>query len=112
MLILFFGSIIMSDMSMDDYRKEGHDKGKQIAKDLSNALNSMTFDKEVVKGFVEGITQQHRTLQQCSMRAIYAVIKEFAEMHEKGVYDARNRDTVEFCAKIVEQNKDAHFAFV
>jgi hypothetical protein len=102
----------MSDKSIAEYRAEGHEKGKQAAKDLSSALNSMTFEKEVVKGFVEGMTVQHRTLQQCSMKAIYAVIVEFAEMNDRGAFDLRNQDTVKFCKKVVEQNKDAHFFFI
>ena len=108
--MLFFGSIVMSDM--EDYKREAHEKGLKAAQALSKAVNNMTFDKEVIKGFVEGLTQQHRTLQQCSMKALYAVIEEWATMADGGIYDARNRDTVEFCQKIVEQNPDTHFAFI
>ena len=64
--------------TLEDYKDEAERKGQDIAEQLSKALNSMTYDKEVIEGFVRGITNQHRTLQQSSMRAIYALLMEWA----------------------------------
>ena len=99
-------------MELDDYKKEAYDKGEKIAKDLSNALNSMTFDKEVIKGFVDGITKKHRTLQQCSMRAIFELIQRWAEMGRTGQYDLRNEGTVKFCQEIVEKCEKNNLPFI
>jgi len=90
-------------MELEDYKREAYDKGAKVALDLTNALNSMTFDKEVIKGFVSGMTQKHRTIQQSSMRAIYALIQQWAKMGEDGQYDLRNEGTVKFCQEIVEK---------
>ena len=103
---------IKEKMELSDYKKEAYDKGEKIAKDLNNALNSMTFDKEVIKGFVDGVTQQHRTLQQCSMRAIYTLIQRWAEMGKEGQYDLRNEGTVKFCQEIVEKCNKNNLPFI
>ena len=99
-------------MELDDYKKEAYDKGQKIAKDLSNALNSMTFDKEVIKGFVDSMTQQHRTLQQSSMRAIYSLIQRWAVMAGEGQYDLRNEATVKFCQEIVSKCENNNLPFI
>jgi hypothetical protein len=92
----------MSDKTSEDYKQEAHEKGEQVAKDLSNALNSMSYDKEVIRGFVDKLTSEHRTLQQSSMRAISSLIMRWAEMEEKGYYDLRNEATVKFCKRVKE----------
>jgi phosphoenolpyruvate-protein kinase (PTS system EI component) len=113
MVILFFlGVIKMSNKTIVEYKDEAYNKGEKIAKDLSDALNSMTFDEEVVKGFVKGITTQHRTLQQSSMRAMFAVMYQFSKMCESGHFDARNKDTVEFCKRVIDDNRDLYLPFI
>ena len=99
-------------MELSDYKKEAYNKGEKVAKDLSNALNSMTFDKEVIKGFVDGLTKQHRTIQQSSMRAIYELIGRWAEMGRTGQYDLRNERTVKLCQEIVEKCKENNLPFI
>ena len=104
--------IIKKVMELEDYKKEAYDKGQKIAKDLSDALNNMTFDKEVIKGFADGMTQQHRTLQQSSMRAIYELIGRWAEMGRTGQYDLRNEATVKFCQEIVSKCEGNNLPFI
>lgn len=87
-------------MDASEYKKEFYEKGKNVASELSSVLNSMTYEEEVIKGFVEGITLQHRTLQQSSMRAILVLISEWAKMEENKRYDLRNEATVKMCKKI------------
>ena len=99
-------------MELSDYKKEAYNKGEKVAKDLSNALNSMTFDKEVIKGFVDGLTKQHRTIQQSSMRAIYELIGRWAKMGEEGQFDDRNQATVQFCQEIMEKCEKNSFPFI
>lgn len=99
-------------MELSDYKKEAYNKGEKIAVDLSNALNIMTFDKEFIKGFIDGATQQHRTIQQSSMRCIYALIERWAKMAEEGQYDLRNESTVKFCQEIVKKCKKNYLPFI
>jgi len=89
--------------------------GMRVAKDICKGVNSMTYQKEFISGFVEEITtKEHRTLQQGVMRGIYELIKAWAEMQEKGYYDARNEATVNFCANIktLAEKDNVHFPFI
>jgi len=85
---------------MNEYQQKANDAGKEAGDILIKALNSMTYDDEAIKGFVDSLTHTHRTLQQASMRAIMALIMAWAEMDEKGCCDLRNEATVKFCSKI------------
>ena len=90
--------------------------GIRVAKDFCNGVNSMTYQKEFVTGFVEEITtREHRTLQQGVMRSLYELIKAWAEMGKKqGYYDARNEATVHFCQNIkaLAEKDNVHFPFI
>jgi len=103
---------------MNEYAQKSHDAGKEVASLLTSALNSMTYEKEVIEGFVHGITTSHRTLQQSTMRGIYALIMDWAEKEERGMFDARNEATVKFCKAVkalVEENttsKNINFPFI
>jgi len=88
--------------------------GAEAAGKLTKVLNIMSYEQEAIKGFVETITNSHRTLQQSTMRAMFALIMEWADMEEKGMHDPRNEATVKFCQEIkkiaLEQN--AYFPFI
>jgi len=73
--------------------RESRKKGWEAAEILTRGLNGSTGyeDEALIKGFVEGLTRTHRTLQQKSVKAIYAVLKAWAEDCEKGDYDLRNK---------------------
>ena len=101
----------MDSMELHMMHKDAHEKGKEVAKNLTDALNSMSFQEDVMEGFAEGMTQQHRTLQQLSMGAIYKVILKWAEMAENGRFDDRNKATVELCKKIKDLG-EAYFPFI
>ena len=88
------------EKTLKDYQKEADRKGQEAAEMLSRALNTMTYEKETIEGFVRGITNQHRSLQQGCMRAIYALIMEWASQQERGYFDLRNEETVKFCKAI------------
>ena len=90
-------------------------EGKKIAKEFVNTLNSMTYEKDVARGFVEEVVNSHRTLQQSTMRAIYKLLEKWAEMKESGNFDARNEATVSFCSKVkemAEKENLGHFPFI
>ena len=93
-----------------NYEEDAYDKGKKVASDLTKALNTMTYEKEVTRGFVDEIIQSHRTIQQSTMRAIYSLIMRWADSN----YDARNQSTVEFCQKIKKmiEDENIHFPFI
>ena len=87
-------------MEAKDYKKEYYEKGQKSGVELTASLNTMSYEKEVINGFVDAVTSQHRTIQQSSMRAIYALIMKWAEMEENNQYDLRNEATVKFCKKL------------
>jgi len=95
-------------------KKEAQDRGKAIGAALTDALNTYNYEKDLVQGFIEGVVGSHRTLQQSTMRALYALILKWAEMYEKGYYDPRNEKTVKFCKQIKDmaENEKVYFPFV
>lgn len=106
----------MADKTLEDMRQEATEKGRNIAKELTNALNSMSFDKQVVEGFVAEITgYTHRTLQQSTMKGLYALMVAWAKAGDEGRFDGRNERTVKFCqavVKMAEQEKLDYFPMV
>lgn len=93
---------------MNEYEERARQSGKNVANDFTKALNSMSYEKEVIEEFVEEIATSHRTLQQSTMRGVFALIMHWAEAGEDGQFDARNEATVKFCQEIkklaLEQN--------
>lgn len=75
------------------------EKGKQLANDILDYVNSLTFDEE---SFASTICGAHRTLQQSTMRLFIATICKMAENDT----DARNEASVELAKKIAEMVKD------
>ena len=95
--------------------KEGQERGKESADILTKGLNSFSSSgsEEVIKGFVSGITRTHRTLQQCSAHAIYALLKQWAEDYDNGCYDLRNEATCKWAKTIIDAvGTDYHFPFI
>lgn len=80
--------------------------GKEMAEQFINFVNSFSIDK---KGFVEGITSSHRTLQQSVFSLMLDCIKTWSDMYESQTYDGRNEDTCKLCNQIYHQFKDIWF---
>lgn len=105
---------------MDDIEKqirleESRQKGIDSAKIITDGLNSSnsTESNVLIEGFVEGITRVHRTLQQCSAKAIYEVIKSWADNYDDGNYDGRNEATCKWAKQMIDAvGKDQHFPFI
>lgn len=99
---------------MNEHEEKAREAGRNAAKDFTKALNSMSYEKEVIEEFVKEITTSHRSLQQSTMRGVFALIIQWAKAGEDGQFDARNEATVKFCQEIksiaLEQN--AYFPFV
>lgn len=99
---------------MNEHEERARQAGTKIANDLTKALNSMTYEKEIIEEFVKTITSSHRSLQQSTMRAIFALLMEWAEHEAEGKFDDRNRATVQFCKEVkklaLEQN--AYFPLI
>ncbi len=98
---------------MTEHEEKVRQAGEDAANNLTKALNCMSYEKEVIEEFVKAITTNHRTLQQSTMRAMMALIMEWAAMGEKGHHDARNEATVKFCQKIktLATEENAYFPF-
>ena len=99
---------------MNEYEEKAQDAGVEAAKILTKALNNMSYENVSIKAFVNAITTSHRTLQQSTMRAILALIMEWASKEEEGCFDGRNEATVKFCKKIKELaiEENAYFPFI
>lgn len=68
---------------------------KDVAEQFMEGINTMSLNP---KGFVEVVTNDHRSLQQSAFRLFAACIREWSE-HE--FYDARNEATVTLSKRIV-----------
>ncbi len=69
--------------------------------ELVNAMNVMGGDKDFAQGIFEGLSQQHRTLQQDFMRAFASAMTQYAENN----FDLRNEASVEFAKRIVSMEQ-------
>jgi len=93
-------------MEHNDIREKHEEKyrqiGKKMAKNFADSINSMTFEQEIIEGFVEEMTKRtHRTLQQSSAKLIFALVNEWSNMYNDGHYDDRNKASLEKCNEIV-----------
>ena len=83
-----------------------YNKGAEVARELSNFVNSFIFDHE---DFINYATSDHRTLQQNMFRLFLECIEVWAEMYDDGYYDARNEATCKISRQIIdmlEENGD------
>ncbi len=80
--------------------------GKEMAEIFSNFATSLSPEE---KEFVEGVTTEHRTLQQNMFRLMYACIKQWSEAGT--FHDLRNEQTVKACKKIVALLEDEDYPF-
>lgn len=74
--------------------------GKEMQEQFSNHCNTFTPDVET---FIEGLKQDHRTLQQSQVRFMLKVIEAMAEQQYT---DARNQQAVLTCKRIVDAFKN------
>lgn len=79
-----------------DYQE--YKSGRELAEHLGNFVNKMGRHSKV-KGFIEGMFSQHRTLQQSVFELF---LKWVYKMADTEYYDARNEYTVKYCKKIKE----------
>jgi len=85
--------------------REATERGKKLAKDMTDMVNVLGRNDPAEKAFIEELTQRsHRTLQQSAGGLMFKVIAAWAEMCNKGYYDARNEHLRKCCAEIVKQN--------
>jgi len=72
------------------------EKGKELAKGLVTAVNTMGSGEAMVKGFLEELDQSHRTLQQSAIRVMWDVLLGY----RPGGTDLRNEDAAALSAKL------------
>lgn len=73
---------------------------EELSKEFSHFINRA--DTSDIKTLVLGITNNHRTLQQCTFGLFMALIQEWKRLYESGYYDARNEFTCQKSKEIVE----------
>ena len=83
---------------MGDTSYNAEEEAISAAKDLENFVNPMGCD---LKAFIDQMTYRtHRTLQQSVGKLVFMLIKRWAEMYHKDMYDGRNADLCDACDKI------------
>ena len=82
---------------------------KEAVKEMQDFVNNMSCP---IDEFVEGMSYEHRTLQQTFTNLCFAWIRKAAEMKEQGRFDLRNQHSVEKCAEIVEKVELEDGAFI
>lgn len=73
--------------------------GKELAEKMGNAVNG--FDEaSLIAGFCEGMEDQHRTLQQGTMRLVVGWMRHLASLPEN-CHDARNEASIKLARRVM-----------
>ena len=80
-------------------RLDAKNPGEQAAHGMADYVNNMGHSP---KEFVEGMSHQHRTLQQSFTGVCIAWLKHLSELQEFQ-YDLRNEDSVKLAKKLLEE---------
>lgn len=76
----------------------------QIAEDLSNAVNTFSFDQQA---FNKAMNMQHKTLQQSMGRAFLGWLEDIAKKDNK-FFDARNEGLKKLADELIGKFKEEH----
>ena len=85
--------------------------GAELAQEFMQMVNLMGNETEQ-QAFVDGVLNDHRTLQQSAAGVFLQVFAGWAEMKDTGYYDLRNEATVTLGKSITEAASGAHLPFV
>lgn len=77
-----------------------------VARMMSRFCNIMNHNKEK---FIEEMSNEHRTLQQCFTNLCSAWIRKCAEKKENGQFDARNEWSCKVSKEIVDAVEDVKY---
>lgn len=80
--------------------EQARQDGKDLAREVFAKINVMSTEEEFAEGFLEQVSQEHRTLQQGFGRLLFKIIDHFADERDKGRFDARNQALVFACAEL------------
>jgi len=101
----------MTKADLCEYDLPRYEEGKALAEKLCKSLNCMGGEEATALGFADGMTQEHRTLQQAAFRLVMSWIRNHAEA--KYGCDLRNEASVKLAKRIVEAvGDDAHLPYV
>ncbi|RLI66826.1 MAG: hypothetical protein DRO67_00185 [Candidatus Asgardarchaeum californiense] len=85
---------------MNLYDETRRKEAEWAANALEKFVNSYTYD---VNTFIDKIVcRTHRTLQQSIGGLVFALIRKWAEMYRKDMYDLRNEQLCQVCHNIDE----------
>lgn len=93
-------------------QRSPYEIGQESAKELFRALNWMGAENETIKGFLDQVEEQHRTLQQAFGHLLIRTIVMFAEKKEKGFYDLRNEALCEMCKELKPIAEKTYLPFI
>lgn len=80
--------------------------GEELAKEFTKYINVMCRDDDE---FINIITRQHRTLQQCAFALFMKCVKEWSEQEQ---CDARNEHTIKMCKEIMKIENIEYVPFI
>jgi len=91
-------------------REERKQSINELVGQIADALNIMGREPEVAEDFLEAITRQHRTHQQCIMGVMFKTIHGYKDAR----HDARNEGSVNTCKRINEllEGEEIHLPFI
>jgi hypothetical protein len=98
-------------MEDNDYaaerNRDDEERASKAVQNLTKFVNNLSCP---MKMFTKLMMQEHRTLQQSTMRLIIATIEEWSKQEN---YDLRNEQTIKICKKIMDAiNDEKHLPFV
>jgi hypothetical protein len=93
----------------DPYGSAKAKRAANAADELVVAVNELSFD---VEAFAAAVRASHRTSQQAVMRAIVALLQQWADDAESGNFDLRNEDSVRLAKRIQDAVGVAPLAYI
>ena len=111
---IYLDKLTSSMVSLDiELRERGNimeeTRGTILAKEFGNYANSFNPDRE---GFVKGIRNEHRTLQQEIMRTFVELVNAWSKDYEDGRYDLRNEQTVILANEFSKIAKESYLPMI
>lgn len=80
---------------------------EELCKEFSTWING-AYSSDI-KTFVESVTNDHRTLQQCTFTLVMGLIQAWAHAYDMDMYDGRNEFTCQKSKEILDKVENMEF---
>ena len=95
-----------------DLSKQAQQDGRNLAREVFAKLNVMSYEDNFIEGFLDGLSREHRTLQQGFGRLMFKIIRHFADEYEDGRFDARNASLCAACHEMAKISDKMPMPFI